>query len=106
MNETEKQIITKMLDDLIKKASPKSQTVEKYGGILYTVKPDEKEGQFCGVFAFKNHIQLSFANGTDLEDPKAILQGNGKFRRHVNFQSADEVNEKVLLALLKQASKA
>ena len=105
MNDTEKQVITKMLDELIHKAAPKSETVSKYGGVLYTVKPDEKEGQFCGIFSYKNHVQLSFANGTKLKDPKGILQGDGKFRRHINFRSPDEIDSKVLLALLKQSIK-
>ena len=105
MNETEKRVITKVLDELVRQAAPKSQTVEKYGGILYTVKPDEKEGQFCGVFAYKQHVQLSFANGTKLKDPKGLLQGNGKFRRHINFSSAEEIDSKTVLALLRQSAK-
>ena len=94
-----------MLDELILRAAPKAQTVPKYGGVLYTLKPDEKEGQFCGVFAYMNHVNLSFVNGTSLKDPAGVLQGTGKFRRHVNFKSPDEVNSKVLLALLKQSAK-
>lgn len=105
MNDTEKKIITQMIDELILKAVPKAQTVAKYGGVLYTTKPDEKEGQFCGTFTFKNHVQLSFANGAELTDPTQVLQGNGKYRRHINFLSPDDIDSKVLLALIKQSEK-
>lgn len=94
-----------MLDELVLRAAPDSRTVPKYGGMLYTLKPDDKEGQFCGIFVYKNHVNLSFANGTSLEDPAGVLLGTGKFRRHINFGSADEVDAKVLVALLKQSAK-
>ena len=67
-----------MLNDVILKAAPKSQIVEKYGGVLYTLNPDEKEGQFCGVFAYKNHVQLAIGFGPELDDPGNLLQGTEK----------------------------
>ena len=94
-----------MLDELILRAAPKAKTVSKYGGVLYTMKPGEKEGQFCGIFVYKNHVQISFANGPLLKDPKGVLLGDGKFRRHINFQSPDDVDSKILVALLKQSAK-
>ncbi len=105
MNDTKKKVISKMLDDLIRTAAPKSQTVEKYGGVLYTLKPDEKEGQFCGIFSYKTHVQLSFAKGTELKDPKNLLLGSGKFRRHINFQSPDDIEASAVLGLLKQSAR-
>ena len=94
-----------MLDQLICKAAAKSTTVSRYGGVLYTLKPDEKEGQFCGIFTYKNHVQISFANGAQLEDPENLLLGNGKYRRHINFESADEVKSKSLMPLIRQSSR-
>jgi len=105
LTEQEKRVITEVLHAAILKAVPKSTTSEKYGGVLYTVKPNEKEGQFCGIFTYKNHVQLSFANGTQLKDPANILEGSGKFRRHINFTSADEIDNKTIAALLKQSAK-
>ncbi len=105
MNETKKKIISQMLDELILRTAPKARTVSKYGGVLYTTKPDDKEGQFCGIFVYKNHVQLSFAKGTELKDPAGVLLGGGKYRRHVNFESPDDIDSKVLLALLKQSAK-
>lgn len=105
MNDIQKKIISQMLDELILKAAPKSTTVSKYGGVLYTLRPEDKEGQFCGIFVYKNHVNLSFGNGASLKDPDGVLLGNGKFRRHINFESPDDVDSKTLLALIKQSAK-
>lgn len=103
MNDIEKKIISQMLDALIRRAAPKATTAEKYGGILYTMKPGDEEGQNCGIFEYTNHVQLSFGNGASLKDPAGVLLGGGKFRRHLNFKSPDDVDSKILLALLKQS---
>ena len=92
------------LESLIQNVVPSSTTVSKYGGTLFTLKPDEKEGQFCGVFIYKQHIQLSFSQGADLKDPKSLLSGSGKHRRHMNFVSSDEIQHSALEKLIIQAS--
>ena len=105
MTKQEQKMILQLLHELIMKAVSKAETVSKYGGTLYTLKPDEKEGQFCGTFAYKNHVQLSFSQGTSLDDPDELLTGTGKFRRHVSFTSPDEISSRALTRLIKQAAK-
>lgn len=92
------------LEAFIMESIPKSDTVKKYGGTLFTLKPNEKEGQFCGVFIYKQHVQLSFSKGAELTDTKGLLTGSGKLRRHVNLQSLEQVNLKELKKLLRQAA--
>lgn len=93
------------LEDFIQRSIPISKKVSKYGGVLFTVKPDEKEGQFCGVFIYTQHVQVTFSQGVQLKDPKESLSGSGKFRRHINFTSIDEVDFKDLKNFLIQSSK-
>lgn len=93
------------LHELICQVVPKTSTVAKYGGMLYTLKPTEKEGQFCGVFIYKSHVQLAFSKGTLLDDPDNLLSGTGKLRRHINFKPSDDINRKSVSKLLNQASK-
>jgi len=93
------------LEALIRQVVPKSETVQKYGGTLFTLSPEEKEGQFCGVFLHKKHVQLSFSKGAMLKDPNKLLLGSGKFRRHVNYTSSKDIDIKSLEKLLKQAAK-
>ena len=105
MNDLEKDEINTILTEIIRKAVPKAGPVAKYGGTLYTIKPDEKEGQFCGVFEHSKHVQLIFSQGALLTKHQDILEGKGKYRRHINFTSVDDVDKKVLSTLLKESVK-
>ena len=93
------------LEAFIQSAVPMCQTVKKYGGTLFTLKPEEKEGQFCGVFIYKKHVQISFSKGAEISDPNNLLSGTGKLRRHINFNSIEDIEENDLKTLLIQASK-
>ena len=93
------------IEGVIHEIIPKSETVQKYGGTLFTLKPEEKEGQFCGVFVHKKHVQISFSKGVELNDPSGLLLGAGKYRRHINFTTSERVNHGALQKLLKQASR-
>ena len=99
----EQDAIIERLDQIIRQSVPKSVTVSKYGGTLYTLKPDEKEGQFCGVFPYKDHVQLAFSNGAALNDPQHLLVGTGKLRRHIKFSDLQAINPEGLAALLDNA---
>ena len=103
MTETEKNKIVTALDKLVRSVVPKASTVAKYGGTLYTLRPNEKEGQFCGVFPYKNHVQLSFARGSELDDPSGVLAGSGKARRHINFTDSDELDVLTIKKLIRSA---
>ncbi len=105
MTDAEKQSLIELLDMHVMAAVPKSTKVAKYGGTLFTLKPDEKEGQFCGVFPYKAHVQLSFAKGNELDDPDGLLEGGGEFRRHLTFKSFDDVDAKVVKRFTKAAAK-
>ena len=93
------------LEGFIHEVVPESETVQKYGGTLFTLRPEEKEGQFCGVFVYRNHVQISFSKGAVLDDPGGLLQGGGKVRRHINFISSEHVSHEALRKLFKQASR-
>jgi|GEM_PF-1029868 len=104
MNSPEQDAIIARLDQLIRQSVPQSVSVPKYGGTLYTLRPEEKEGQFCGVFAYKDHVQLAISNGTALIDPKRLLTGTGKLRRHVNVAALDQIDAEGLTDLLQAAA--
>ncbi len=93
------------LEAFIRSAVPGCEGVKKYGGTLFTLRPQEKEGQFCGVFVHTRHVQISFSRGAELNDSGGVLQGSGKRRRHLNFKSTADVDFDALEALLDQAAK-
>ena len=102
MTDSEKIIISKMLDEIIRRAAPESQTVPKYGGVLYTFKP-KRLSVLWRLFLQKS-CSIGDRERARTKGPDGVLLGNGKTRRHVNFESADTVDSKVLLPLLKQAA--
>jgi len=87
------------LEALIQVTVPECTSVSKYGGRLFTLNPEEKEGQFCGVFIYKAHVQISFSKGAQIKDENKILSGSGKLRRHINFRTRDDVSGKDLRKL-------
>lgn len=105
MTDAEKQSLIELLDTLVMAAVPKAIKVAKYGGTLYTLKPDEKEGQFSDVFPYKAHVQLSFAQGASLDDPEGLLEGGGKYRRHLTFKNLEDVDAKIIKRFCKAAAK-
>lgn len=96
-------ILANELEVFLKGLIPEATTVSKYGGTLFTLKPEEKEGQFCGVFVSSKHTKISFGKGYLLEDPQGILQGKGKYRRHINFAAIADVDFDYLETLVRQA---
>jgi hypothetical protein len=55
---------------------------------------------FAHVNVFTAHVNLGFFNGSALPDPTRLLEGSGKFMRHVKLRPGVAVNEAALLALI------
>ena len=70
----------------------------KYGGLLYS-----NEKPYTGLFVSKHHVSMEFSEGAKLRDPKKLLHGTGKYRRHLKFSSLSEINVSDVKALVKQA---
>ena len=104
MVDMEQEAIIERLVGLIRSTVPDAESLSKYGGTLFTLYPEEKEGQFCGVFASKNHVNISFSDGHALADPRNVLLGSGKFRRHVSFSNAGEIDSEALIEFLQAAA--
>ncbi|WP_338807002.1 DUF1801 domain-containing protein [Pseudomonas chlororaphis] len=74
-----------------------SETV-KYGGIIFS-----QAAPFCGVYAYQEHVSVEFGQGYAFEDPHGVLEGGGKFRRHIKLRRVADVRDKQLGDYLKQA---
>jgi len=61
------------------------------------------EAAFGYVNAFTSHVNVGFFQGTELPDPKGLLEGTGKFMRHVKIRAERQVNEEALTTLIKEA---
>lgn len=56
-----------------------------------------------GVMPLKQRINISFANGTLLDDPHGLLKGTSKTGRHLHVSSIDELESLPVRSLIKQA---
>jgi len=58
---------------------------------------------FGYVNAFKAHVNVGFFRGAELADPEGLLQGTGKFMRHVKLRPGDDVDAPALTKLIDAA---
>jgi len=57
------------------------------------------------VYSAPDHIQFGFFRGSALKDPRGLLEGNGKYVRHVKVRKPSDIDEDVFKALLRQAAR-
>lgn len=55
------------------------------------------------VNAFKEHVNVGFFLGATLYDPAGLLEGTGRFMRHVKVRPETNANEAALRELIKRA---
>ena len=55
------------------------------------------------VNAFKAHVNVGFFCGSDLPDPTGLLEGDGKYMRHVKLRPGVAIDEAALQALITAA---
>jgi hypothetical protein len=58
---------------------------------------------FAYVNAFRAHVNVGFFRGAELADPEGLLEGTGRFMRHVKLRPAEDVNESALRELIRNA---
>ena len=61
------------------------------------------DAAFGYVNAFKAHVNVGFFRGAEIADPQALLEGTGKFMRHVKLRPGRSVNATALGKLIKTA---
>jgi hypothetical protein len=62
-----------------------------------------EDAPFAYTNVFKSHVNIGFFHGDALSDPARLLQGEGKFMRHVKLATGAAENEQALEALIAAA---
>lgn len=60
-------------------------------------------GNVCYLSAFTEHVNLGFFRGTELADPKGLLEGTGQSLRHVKLRPNEVPPAEDLRALVREA---
>ena len=58
------------------------------------------DAAFCYVNAFTAHVNVGFFGGAELADPDRLLEGTGKFMRHVKLRPGQPVDDAALKSLI------
>lgn len=62
-----------------------------------------EDAPFGYVNAFKDHVNVGFYHGADLDDPAGLLEGTGKRMRHVKLRPGTDVDIAALSSLVEAA---
>ena len=55
---------------------------------------------FAYVNAFKAHVNVGILRGAEIADPNGLLEGTGKYMRHVKLRPESDVDDKALMELI------
>ncbi len=97
-SDSKKYQILQKLRSIVLIQYPQANEKIMYGGIMFSLEKD-----FCGLFVNKNHISFEFGNGYQFNDPQKLLEGNGKYRRHLKIKSPSDIESKKVAVFVKQA---
>lgn len=98
MIDSEQYEIMQKLRQIVFSIYPKVNERMMYGGIMFSIDDD-----FGGLFVRKKHISFEFGSGVTMDDPENVLEGTGKFRRHLKIRSMVDIKEKEVEFFVKQA---
>jgi hypothetical protein len=61
------------------------------------------DAAFAYVNAFTAHVNVGFFRGAEISDPEHLLDGTGKFMRHVKLRPERDVDPTALMKLITTA---
>jgi hypothetical protein len=97
--DNEKHLVLNAMREIVFESYNETDERMMYGGIMFSLDTDD----FGGLFVRKNHISFEFIKGFLMKDPNKLLEGNGKYRRHLKIKSIDDIQNKNVEYFVKQA---
>ena len=88
------------LREVVKEGAPHSAV-----GIKWAQPVWEWNGPMIWMKAYPKHVDIGFWRGTEMDDPKKVLTGDGERMRHIKITSVEEIPADALRELVKQAVK-
>ena len=94
-------VMLKRIRAIIHKADPDVVETWKWRGVPVW----EHDGILCTGETYKAVVKLTFAKGAALDDPAKMFNASldGNVRRAIDIDEGDEINEKALMALIREA---
>lgn len=95
--------LTREIDAIIDEICPSAGRRPMYGGFVFEAESGNPKTMVCGHFIYTNHVSLEFSNGYQLQDADNVLEGKGKFRRHIKLTNSKDIEAKSVRSMIKQA---
>ena len=95
---TKNQKLITEVSKVIKNTAPHLDKVVKWGQGCWTEDKNHKIFIHCEP----DYIQLGFYIGSQLKDPKNLLQGKGKYVRHIKIHSNKNIDKEAFKELIEQ----
>lgn len=94
VNDQTKALIEDVMVGHLMKQVPTANPRPMYGGIVFELEIDNPKSRIGGVYGYEHHVSVEFANGTSLPDVHGVLEGTGKFRRHIKLKTLSDIEGK------------
>lgn len=94
----QRKIIAK-LRQLVADIAPKLKETSKWGNGVWL----KGELPIIYLHTKSDHLQFGFFAGAGFPDPKKLLQGKGKFVRHIPLKSGEDIDEPALATMIRKA---
>ena len=69
-------------------------------GYSFTGRPSDA---FIHIAAYAHWVNLGFNRGSELDDPQRVLQGSGRWVRHVRISELEDVDNRLVRGFVKAA---
>ena len=91
--------------ELVLAEAPEAEEIlySVYAQVIVFKIPGRKQGAFCYVAAYSNHVNLGFYLGTELPNSHGLLKGTGKKLRHIQFKSPDDLRPAAVRSYIRSA---
>lgn len=94
------QKIIRALRRFVKRVAPELGEAVKWGNGCWV----GNDGPVAYVYSATGYVQFGFFHGSSLKDPKGLLEGKGKYVRHVKVRDPSGIDKRSFAALLRQAA--
>jgi len=96
------QVIIRALRRFVKRVEPALTEAVKWGNGCWV----GENGPVAYVYSDAAHVQFGFFNGSSLKDPRGLLEGKGRYVRHIKIHDRSGIIERAFAALLRQAARS
>jgi hypothetical protein len=94
--------IIRELRRFVRRVEPGLREAVKWGNGCWV----GKNGPVAYVYSATGYVQFGFFGGSALKDPRGLLEGEGKYVRHIKVHSPSEIDEVAFATLLRQAARS